>query len=609
MLNTNKNPTSNGFNRKVTFFVALWMIFVALIATWSWALRDFSGDIAGAIRMRSQSMQVASQVRDMRGQSIGVFSDETRYIVKFDQIPLMVRHAFLAAEDDGFYSHSGVSLKGLVRAAIANMRQDRFAQGGSTITQQLVRQFLLPREKTIARKIREIVLAVTLERQMSKNEILDIWLNSVYLGNNSWGVETASKHYFNKSVDQLTIAEASLIAGLPQAPSRYAPHLRPKAARQRQLYVLGRMKRLGWIDRFDMKIARNEKLKIEPTRPEIVDQSPWVTEAVRLELWHRLEQKNLPKSGLVINTTINGEWQRSLQDLVASTFPGIHKDGLEMSLVVLDTRSGEIRALIGGSNFARSQFNRAFDLYRPIGAIIYPMIFGWAVEAGMLKVDGYASMAEAAVKSRFAEAEQIAPEMGYALVRDKLMGLGFVVKDAMAIDEMHGSPLTLARSYLSVAGSRAEIQHGLIGNVLSGGQSIYSSQSFEHSQPSRFNPSIGWVLRQWMALGSAGDSRELAGQPLLKAVKGWNSWWVIARNDVVMTAWIGAESREPKNPRALRDADAKMDAMLSSWIKRSLKPADGLGNTPEGISYQITPGGGGRPATRIPFIAAQRGVF
>jgi hypothetical protein len=218
-------------------------------------------------------------------------------------------------------------------------------------------------------------------------------------------------------------------------------------------------------------------------------------------------------------------------------------------------------------------------------------------------------MAEAAVKSRFAEAEQIAPEMGYALVRDKLMGLGFVVKDAMAIDEMHGSPLTLARSYLSVAGSRAAIQHGLIGNVLSGGQSIYSSKSFEHSQPSRFNPSIGWVLRQWMALGSAGDSRELAGQPLLKAVKGWNSWWVIARNDVVMTAWVGAESREPKNPRALRDADAKMDAMLSSWIKGNLKPGDGLGNTPEGISYQITPGGGGRPATRIPFIAAQRGVF
>lgn len=609
MLNSLKKSRSDGAGRKATFFVAFWMIFVALIATWSWALRDLSGNVASAIRERSQSMQVASQVRDMRGQSIGVFSDETRFIVKLDQIPVMVRHAFLAAEDDGFYSHFGVSLRGLLRAAIANLRRDRFAQGGSTITQQLVRQFLLPREKTVTRKVREIVMAITLERQMSKNEILDIWLNSVYLGNNSWGVETAARHYFNKSVDQLTLGEASLIAGLPQAPSRYAPHLRPKAARQRQLYVLGRMKLLGWADRIEAKIARNEKIKIEAIRPEIADQSPWVTEAVRLELWHRLEQKNLPKSGLVINTTINGEWQRSLQGSVASMFSNIHGDGLEMSMVVLDTRSGEIRALIGGSDFARSQFNRAFDLYRPIGAIIYPMIFGWAVESGMLKVDGYASMAEAAVKSRFAEAEQIAPEMGYGIVRDKLMGMGFVVKDAMAIDEMHGSPLTLARAFLTVAGSRAESQHGIIGNVLAGGQSIYSSQNFEHGHPSRFNPSIGWVLRQWLALGSGGDSRDLAGQPLLKAVKGWNSWWVIARNDVVITAWVGAESREPKNPRSLRDADAKMDALLSSWIKRNLKPGDGLGSTPEGISYQISPSSVGRPATRIPFIASQRGVF
>jgi hypothetical protein len=152
-------------------------------------------------------------------------------------------------------------------------------------------------------------------------------------------------------------------------------------------------------------------------------------------------------------------------------------------------------------------------------------------------------------------------------------------------------------------------QHGLIGTVISGGQSIYSSQNFEQNQPSRLKSSVGWVLRQWMALGSGGDSRELAGQPLLKAVKGWNSWWVIARNDVVITAWVGAEAREPKNPRALRDADARMDGMLSSWISRNLKVGHGLGSTPDGISYQISPGGGGRPATRIPFIAAQQGVF
>jgi Transglycosylase len=558
-------------------------------------------------------MQLSSQIRDIRGGDVGVFSDESRYFVPIKQIPKMVRQAFLAAEDDSFYSHFGVSVKSAVRAAVANLKRERFSQGGSTITQQLVRQFLLPRDKTLARKIREIIMSIALEQQMSKTEILEIWLNSVYLGNNAWGVETAARHYFNKNIQQISLAEAALIAGLPQAPSRFAPHLRPKAARQRQLYVLNRLKHLRWIAASEWSLATKEAVAIEPRRSENLDQGQWVTEAVRLELWRRLEQKELPKSGLVVNTTVDGSWQRSLQELVSNSFGKLRKSGLEMSAVVLDTQSGDIRAMVGGSDFSTNQFNRAIDLYRPIGSAIYPIIFGWAAERGHLSVDRYSSIAEAAVKSRFTEAEQLAPELGYGLVRDKLMGLGFVVKDAIAIDEMHASPLTVARAYLGIAGARRTSVHGLISNVIADGQVIYSSSdqvigSSGGRKVVEGDPAVSWAVRKWMALGSASDLTVLAGQPVLKSIKGWNAWWIIPRNDVVIAAWIGADGPEPKSADGLKNADNAMDSVLALWMKRNLKSPDGLGDAPVGVSYQMYHAGPGRPVVRIP-IVTERGVF
>ncbi len=609
-------------------FVGLGIICFATVFTWKWALQDLSGTVAAAIRMKSRSMQLSSQIRDIRGGDVGVFSDESRYVVPLKRIPKMVQQAFLAAEDDGFYSHIGISVKAIVRASIANIKRDRLSQGASTITQQVVRQLLLPREKTLSRKIREIVMALTLERQMSKSEILEIWFNSVYLGNNAWGVETAARHYFNKNVERLTLAEATLLAGLPQGPSRFAPHLRPASARIRQIYVLNQMKKLKWITKDRWSLAKKEIIKIQPPRSEVVDQGRWVTEAVRLELWRRLEQKELPKSGLIVNTTVDGKWQRSLQELVSNSFGKLRKNGLEMSAVVLDTHTGDIRSLVGGSDFSRSQFNRAIDLYRPIGTAIYPMIFGWAVENGHLSVDRYSSIAEAAIASRFAEAEQLAPELGYGIIRDKLMGLGFVVKDAMAIDEMSGSPLTIARAYLGIAGARRTSLHGLIASVVAGGETIYSSpepitneesSDAMRGQDSKANisgqksiqgdPAVAWVIRKWMALGSKGDSSLLAGQPLLKSIKGWNAWWIIPRNDVVIAAWIGADGQGPKSAGSLRDADASMDAMLSMWIKQNLKPLDGVGAAPAGISYQMYQPGPGRPVVRIPIVVTEREVF
>ncbi len=580
----------------VVFFASIWVVV------------PLSGDVAGAVRQASRSLQVSSQIKDFRGQDLGSYVDETRYVVPLESVPARVQRAFIAAEDDQFWKHKGISLKGVMRAAIANVKRDRFAQGGSTITQQLVRQLLLPREKTMIRKLREIVLAITLERQMSKKEILGLWLNSVYLGNKSWGVEAASRHYFNKHVYQLSVAESALIAGLPQAPSLYAPHLRPNLARKRQLYVLQRMKKLGWLRTDDYAAARRVKVTVQPKRDLIVDQIPWVTETARVELWKRLEQKNLPSSGLLVNTSINKEWQLDLQRLVDQKASALPKSGLEIAIVVMDSTTGEIRSLIGGANFKQSQFNKAIDLDRPLGAAIYPLMFVWGVEKGLMSVDGYSSIAEAAVKSRFAEAEQLAPEIGYGVVREKLADLGFRVAEAAAIDELRGSPVSLARAYLGIAGSKQELamSSGLISNVKANGEVLYSRSLSEAAES--LPDSLAWVMRQWMSIGSRVDSEVLAGQPLLKSVKGWNAWWVIPRTDVVVTAWVGTEHNEPQSPEVFKQSDRLMDDLLADWMRRNLKPT-AMGDTPEGISFQLSRGAPGTPVTRLPILVPGSGLF
>lgn len=573
------------------------------------ALKDVSFDVASAVRLKSEQMQITTEVRDFRGRDLGVFSDQTRFIVPFENIPKKVRAAFIAAEDSKFYRHIGISPRAVLRALISNIKRDRYAEGGSTITQQLVRQFLLSRDKTLFRKFKEVVLALTLERQMSKQEILDLWLNSVYLGNNAWGVEAASRLYFNKSVNKLTLAEAAMLAGLPQAPSRYAPHVRFEAAKERQKYVLGRLKQLKRVSPASYERAMAETIKIAASRVEVVERAPWVTEAVRLELWRRLEQKNLPKTGLVVNTTVDRDWQLSLQNLVQNHLRAIRKDGLEAAAVVLDAKSGDIRAVIGGSNFRANQFNRALDLYRPYGAAVYPIVFAWGIERGLVKVDGYSSIAEAAVRSRFAEAEQIAPEIGYGLVRDKLMGLGFVVKDAMAIDEMYGSPLSIARAYLGISGARQFVPRGMVTSVLDAGQSLYSSDEVTMKYPARMEPKIAWVVRKWMAIGSAQERSPLAGQPAMKSIKGWNSWWILPRRDVVVAAWLGADASEPGSPEKFKKADMAMDQLIASWINQNLTERDGVGAAPEGISYMVYSEERGKPAVRVPFVSSGEGVF
>jgi penicillin-binding protein 1A len=248
------------------------------------------------------------------GTVIGTFYKQRRFVVDPSQIPPHVTKAFLAAEDARFYEHSGVDWMAMARATWANIKAGRIVQGGGTIKMQVARNFLLTRDKTLSRKIKEMLLAPRIEKMWGKEKILYVYLNEIYLGEGSYGVEAAARSYFAKPVEHLSVAEAALIAGLVASPARYNPFKSEELARQRQLYVLGRMLRASFITQEEYEKAKQQKLVIkrDPTRP--FDLVPDFAEEVRRQIIRKYGEEKLYNEGLKVFTTVRIDYQRHAQE-------------------------------------------------------------------------------------------------------------------------------------------------------------------------------------------------------------------------------------------------------------------------------------------------------
>jgi penicillin-binding protein 1A len=231
---------------------------------------------------------------------VGEFKEVRRYLVPFEKLPDIVIRAFISAEDDKFFEHGGSSLQSMLRATLANLKAGHWAQGGSTITQQVVKTLLLTSEKSLTRKIKELLLANEMEKNLSKQQILYLYLNQIYLGHNAYGVQAAARTYFRKDVWQLSIAEAAVLAGLPQAPSKYSPVLNPKKAKERQLYVLRRMMENHYISSDEMKAAAATQVKIFSDEETRLKAAPYLVEQVRRQLQERYGDNALYKEGLTV---------------------------------------------------------------------------------------------------------------------------------------------------------------------------------------------------------------------------------------------------------------------------------------------------------------------
>ncbi len=246
-----------------------------------------------------------SQVFARDGTLIAEFFYERRYPVKMSEVPAVVRQAFLAAEDASFYSHPGIDFMSILRALRENLKEGQAKQGGSTITQQVVKNLLLTPEKTLARKIKEAILSYRLEQGLTKDEIFEIYLNQIFFGNTAYGVKAAVRSYYRKELSEVTLAEAAYLAGLPKAPSRFSPLQNPDRARKRQLYVLGQMVKARFISEEQAREAKREDVKFYPAITHNIYRAPYFVAEVRRVLAEQWRALNPDQDGLVIHTTVD----------------------------------------------------------------------------------------------------------------------------------------------------------------------------------------------------------------------------------------------------------------------------------------------------------------
>ncbi len=444
--------------------------------------REISQDLPPVDQLMTYQPPTTTQVFAEDGTMLGEFYVERRYLVPLDRVPNHVRLAFLAAEDADFYRHPGIDPFGIVRAFLANMSSKRVVQGGSTITQQVVKTLLLNPERRIERKVKEVILSLRLENKLSKDDILYLYLNQIYFGAGSYGVQAAARTFFDVDVEDLTIAQAALLAGLPQRPTQYDPQRFLKAARARQHYVLERMRHEKFITDEEYQEALAEELDVQPRRQNAsYTAAPWYVEHVRRLLEEHFGGTAAAQLGLRVHTAVDLQLQDLAEDqlrkgllrldgrqgfragvrrlpahkidsflkreagrksedsnyrhavvsevrkdrllvrtawgigeittkgldyrgrrLLPSAFragdvisvtKGNDDDGvptflldqdpqLEGALVSIDPYTGQVKAIVGGYSFERSQFNRATQGRRQPGSAIKPLIYAAAFNRG-----------------------------------------------------------------------------------------------------------------------------------------------------------------------------------------------------------------------------------
>jgi penicillin-binding protein 1A len=396
-----------------------WKLFLALVLI---VVFGSAGAVFGLVQWLGQDLPTPEQVAnvrapikttvyDVRGRVLHEFYRENRSPARLRDIPRNLVNATLSTEDRSFYHHWGVDLWGVARAAATDVLHMRRSQGGSTITQQLARNLFLTHERTFTRKLKEVALAIELERNYSKDQILELYFNQIYFGEGAYGVSAAAETYFAKPLKELSLPECALLSGIPANPSLYSPRRSPRAALLRRAKVLRNMLATKAISQVECDNAMQAPLGVTPVRWSN-DRAAYFVEMVRLHLDEKYGPNAVYESGLKVWTTLDTDLQqlaeRSLEkqlvDLetsvkarntranfvpaVAATAPGgIHTPYLQGAVVALDPRNGYIRALVGGRDWNHSNFNRATQARRQPGSAFKPFVYTAAMDNGFKPTD------------------------------------------------------------------------------------------------------------------------------------------------------------------------------------------------------------------------------
>ena len=528
-----------------------------------------TGDLPSPERLWTQTRPVSVQIVDRYGRDLIVRGASEAPRVKIEDLPKYLPQAVLATEDRRFYNHVGVDPKGLARAMYQNVRAGRYVQGGSTLTQQLAKNVFLSPEKTIKRKTQEMMLSIWLEHEFTKPELLEMYLSRVYFGAGSWGAEAATRRYFGKSASEISLGEAALIAGVLKAPSRYNPVANQEASGTRTASVLSSMLEAGFIDRQQQLLALTDPINIKTPS---TDQS---TNYFVDWIWDDLvDAIGVPTRDIVVQTTLDRDAQLAASNAVRAHVDPERNAG-QGALVSIDGAGG-VLAMVGGTSYADSQFNRAVQAERQPGSAFKPFVYLAAFQAGITPWDtrideplvlgdwepsnyndefrGEMTLETAFSNSVNTIAIQLSEEIGPRNIVETAKGFGFeklIPLRSLALGSQTTTPIKLTAAYMPFAnwGDYAK-PYGIVSISTSNGTPLYDYGLPERTKlvDSRTLGHMNKVMKHTVDAGTGRRAR-LAGHDVGGKTGTTNdyrdAWFVGYVPDMVTGVWVGADDFTP----------------------------------------------------------------
>ena len=492
--NTSAAPAKKRRIRKLRLLILTFALVVLAFSSFTFGLVRAVASEAPKCDPARQRHQVNTRIYDSSGNKILAVlrGSENRVLVDYDDISPLMKQAIVAVEDRRYFEHRGVDMRAIARALWADVRQQGVVQGGSTITQQFIKNSCADDSRSIGRKVREATLAWGLEQEWSKKKILTSYLNTVYFGNGAYGIDQATRTYFGHRAKRMALWEVALLAGIPADPSRYDPVTNPKAARQRRRTVLQLMLRLGTITPEQFRRADREPLPAEVHLPDTRGPGGYFANYVTQQLVDRYKTSGVFGGGLVVHTTLDLELQRIGHHAIARWLK--NDNGPAAALVAVDPRDGAIKAMIGGSNFRESQFNLAVQGERQAGSSFKPFVLAAALRHGISPATTFTSrpttiflgdkswtvsnyedaylgpvdLETATVHSDNSVYAQLTALVGPRAVRDEAHALG--VKSrlndyfAIGLGAEAVNPLEMARAFSTFANRGRRVDGSIFGN-------------------------------------------------------------------------------------------------------------------------------------------------